>query len=237
MDTPAPMLYTNTSTSFCSSDSIILLTAGTHNFQWFKDGILIDSEKSNLLVVKTAGTYSIKILNKGCLSRESEKVTTTVKPSPSRPIITLKDNVLFSSAFSGNQWYLNDSLIPGATGAEYRPLANGKYSVQATESGCSSMLSESFAFVTTSIPASPTGRVLVVSPNPVQGGFLTIQNANNTDKMQVKVIDIYGRRVGAIGEFKDRFRLDMIGLSKGVYFLLITNQRTREEVKRKFILH
>jgi hypothetical protein len=236
MDTAAPQLYTNTSTSFCSSDSIFLLTAGTNNFQWFKDGNIIDSGKSNILVVKTAGTYSVRTLNKGCLSRESQKVTTTVKLSPSRPIITLKDNVLFSSAFSGNQWYLNDTLIAGANGGEYRPLANGKYSVKVTEGGCSSAMSEAFAFVTTSIPGSPYGKALVISPNPVHGGHLTIQYENNNDKMQVKVIDVYGRQVGGIGEFKDRLRLDMTGISKGVYFLLIINQRTGEEVKRNFIL-
>jgi hypothetical protein len=234
VDTAAPLLYTNTTPSFCSSDSIFLLTSGTNNFQWFKDVKLIDSGKSNILVVKTAGAYSVRTLNKGCLSNESQKLFTTVKPSPSKPVISLRDNLLHSSALAGNQWYLNDSIIPGATAPEYKPLTNGNYTVRATDGGCASSMSAAFAYVTTSIQPIPGPNNLTIGPNPVRS-ILYVSYVNNKNKMEIEILDAMGKTIIPIAEFIDIYKLDMSRFSKGVYFVRILNSKGSVSFSRKII--
>jgi hypothetical protein len=71
-------------------------------------------------------------------------VTITVGSCPSQPTITENDDdQLESSAVSGNQWLRNGSAIPGATGQTYDPGdIPGKYTVQVTQNGCSSVVSD-----------------------------------------------------------------------------------------------
>ena len=66
-------------------------------------------------------------------------MTGVVLPLPPVPTITQNLNTLTSSSPTGNQWYLNGVLIPGATGQNYTITLNGTYTVVVTDAnGCSS---------------------------------------------------------------------------------------------------
>ena len=60
-----------------------------------------------------------------------------------KPVITRSGDVLWSSAPTGNQWYLNGVAIPGAIDNGWSPRATGSYTVQATQNGCTSPMSDS----------------------------------------------------------------------------------------------
>ncbi|HTI92315.1 MAG TPA: YCF48-related protein [Puia sp.] len=60
-----------------------------------------------------------------------------------KPVITRSGDVLWSSAVTGDQWYLNGVAIPGATDNGWSPRATGSYTVQSTQNGCTSPMSDS----------------------------------------------------------------------------------------------
>ena len=62
----------------------------------------------------------------------------TVTPKPETPVVDSNGFVLTSSASTGNQWYRDGVLIPGATGQQYTVTENGFYWTVVTINGCSS---------------------------------------------------------------------------------------------------
>lgn len=60
-----------------------------------------------------------------------------------KPVVTRSGDVLWSSAPTGNQWYLNGVAIPGAIDNGWSPRETGSYAVQATQNGCTSLMSDS----------------------------------------------------------------------------------------------
>ena len=71
----------------------------------------------------------------------SNDLFVTVNTTPSAPTIAQSGATLTSSVSSGNQWYLNGNLIPGATAQIYTATQNGTYTVAVTSNGCTSAAS------------------------------------------------------------------------------------------------
>lgn len=116
----------------------------------------------------SAGTFYYYFYNwivkEGCSSNRIP-VEGVILPNPAVPTIAPQWNTLTSSSPSGNQWYLNGVLIPGATGQVYVATQSGNYTVVVTDAnGCTATSLPSF---TTSISDGPDGSSFVVYPNPV----------------------------------------------------------------------
>src|SRR5207245_6432750 len=92
----------------------------------------------------TSGDYNVIVTASGCPSAPSSNTSVTVNPIPSAPTIsgTLAfcsgdSTTLFSDSVTGNQWYLNNSIIGGATSNNYNVTAAGSYTVTYTDNnGC-----------------------------------------------------------------------------------------------------
>lgn len=115
--------------------------------------------------VTTFSALSIAAYNV-CDTGQVRTFSATVNALPARPAISTRgDTVLVSSVASGNLWFLNGTLISGATGQLYRPLAAGQYTVQVTQNGCVSPLSEPYNRIVTAVddPMLPDIRTF---PNP-----------------------------------------------------------------------
>jgi CubicO group peptidase (beta-lactamase class C family) len=83
-----------------------------------------------------------------------------------QPTITFNGNQLQSSYQNGNQWYLNDTLIIGATNQFITPTQSGNYSVKYTsEEGCE-IFSNKFNYIVTGINEYPNQSTFSIFPNP-----------------------------------------------------------------------
>ena len=104
--------------------------------------------------------YDIQLKSPGCASTSRQVVTVT------KPVITQNGITLNSSAASNNQWYLNGTLIIGATGQTYLPTLSGNYQVEVTLSNGCVAQSDNFAYVI--LPTNPGDNDigLTVFPNP-----------------------------------------------------------------------
>lgn len=142
----------------------------------------------------------------------------TVNALPATPTITATATLLTASSVSGNQWFLNGTLLSGATGQTYQPLAAGAYTVQTTANGCSSFQSASYTFIVTAVddPGMPDVQVF---PNPVTSFFSVINSSRHP--VQIQLYSMRGQLVLTAEQIMGNQRVAIDQLATGYYILKI----------------
>nr|MBA3706625.1 T9SS type A sorting domain-containing protein [Bacteroidota bacterium] len=131
-----------------------------------------------------------------------------------------------SSATSGNQWYLNGGLIPGATGQSYTPVQNGSYTVVVTGGNGCTASSVPYNMSSVGIAGQQKDSEITIYPNPASEK-LFIQSSEKIKT--IKCVDYLGQLV----DFKRTANtIDISALPQGVYFLTITNEKGNSETKK-----
>lgn len=128
---------------------------------------------------------------------DTSSVVVRVLPGPAAPTVTRSGAVLSSSALTGNQWYRDNVLLPGATSRTLTATTNGAYSVTATVTtgvtSCTSPMSAALT-VLSAIRPQP-GTSLSVAPNPTPDGRLQVTLTGYAQPVTLTVFDALGRRV------------------------------------------
>jgi len=144
---PAPKINTNGEPpNICEGENILLTSNYSIGNQWYKNDTAITGSIQSDLVVSNSGRYTCKTTLNGCVSSSSNEIIVSVHTKPGTPIISQQENELKSSSNQGNQWYLNNMIIPGAVNAYFSPQVSGYYAVQVTLNNCSSLVSNSYEF-------------------------------------------------------------------------------------------
>jgi hypothetical protein len=199
----APNVTANGNPTFCSGGSLLLNsnTPPGSQCQWYQNGTIIPGANGVNYLVTSAGNYSVTVTVNGCTSVQSLALTITITPSPTTPAITASGNTSFctggnvtliSNAASGNQWYLNGSVILGATNLSYTAIVTGNYTVTSTANGCTSPQSVPVMVTVNPIPATPT---IVANGNTTfcSGGGVTLSsNAGNGNQWFQNNIPVTG---------------------------------------------
>ncbi|MBV9988820.1 MAG: S8 family peptidase [Chitinophagaceae bacterium] len=137
--------------------------------------------------------YDMRINTQSCISDRVAVVANTINA----PTISLVNDTLVSSAASGNQWYLNDTAINGATAQKYKPTKNGSYKVVVTDAlGCQKT-SNAISYVLTAIDPTIAAREinLMVSPNPNNGVFNLSFEVTTKADLNIDLLSSSGQRV------------------------------------------
>jgi hypothetical protein len=100
----------------------------------------------------------------------SPNFAVTVNPIPTTPDISLSYYTFTSSAPQGNQWYFNNTMIPGANAQTYIADQSGNYHVVVTLNGCPSLPSNVIEVFITGISTLSSGSFRVY-PVPSDGRF------------------------------------------------------------------
>jgi len=172
--------------------------------------------------VSSSGNYSVTTNSGGC-STSSDATKVTVNPLPSIPTISANGAVLTSSSADNNQWYLNGSIISGATSQDYTMTTLGTYTVVVTnDNGCSA----------SSIPYNTTDDDFIIYPNPNDGQF-RIQKPATMQIIELKIYNMFGHLMyqSKTGETN----LNLQGLNGGAYVLEIKTGGKTYKAK-KFIV-
>lgn len=172
--------------------------------------------------------YDLSIKNNSCASARAPIVPTTA----TAPVITQNGNDLSSNSASGNQWYLNGSVIPGATAQNYTAVASGIYTVRTTTGGCT-LASNEINLVLTAIPnVDPSQIGLTVSPNPAPAGQFNLQFETTTRaNLDISLINTVGQKVyqkhtaGFSGRYSQMINPGK--LAPGIYYLQVVHDRKR----------
>ncbi len=165
-------------------------------------------------------------------------VSQTFCINPSKPTITvdLTDVAkpkLTSSSATNNQWYLNETLITGASGNEYVVKDQGLYTLKVTVDGCPSPISESKTFVITGDIKTKTFQGVKLYPNPVQD-LLTIQlhGFKENEEVSVMLIDGIGKIINRqIGQGGQDLNVDVRSYNTGTYYIMMTQGATKQNAR------
>jgi len=131
--------------------------------------------------------YDVQLKSPGCASASRQAVPVT------KPVITQNGTTLSSSAAANNQWYLNGTLIPGATSQTYLPTQSGNYRVDVSlANGCIAQ-SDDFAYVI--LPANPGENDigLTVFPNPASTQLYVLFAAKSAVNVNLSLINAIGK--------------------------------------------
>jgi len=115
-----------------------------------------------------------------------------VNPVPATPVITQHGDTLTSSAATGNQWYLDGAIIPGATGKQHIAVYAGTYTVVVTLSDCSSLPSNGILVLPVGINAERSGRTFDIYPNPSTGEFNIKVQSLKSEEFNIEIYNNLG---------------------------------------------
>lgn len=232
----APAITVSGTLDLCLGDSVVLTSSAVTGNQWHKNAVPISGSNGQSLTVKEAGSYSVNTTAGNITSGLSLPANVTVKPLPITPVISLDgSNNLVSSAATGNQWYLSNSPILGATAQTYKPASSGLYKVQTTQNGCTSAFSTAFNYTLTAIEDLGNGRFINVIPNPVQDYLIVSFNLGVSPTVSVQVIGLDGKILIKKEQVKNNERIRCKELPAGIYFIRVINQREKVKVQFKIV--
>lgn len=231
--------FTASASSTCTPSTVTYTNASTGSnmsYQWtFPGGTPASSTLENPTVTyNTGGTYNatLVVTNSGGTDTYTLTNAVTVNQTPPTPVITDINGVLNSSATSGNQWYANGTLIPGATSQTYTPSSGGSiYTVVVTENACSS--SPSNAIVSTVGNEEIENLSLQVFPNPSSGEYTLTWNHNN--QAQVRVLDMQGRVVKDFGKLNTGNKISIQEFAEGMYLIDLRTDKENHILKIQLV--
>jgi hypothetical protein len=173
-----------------------------------------------------------------CGTGTPSTMAVTVNTKPATPVITQNINILSSDAPTGNQWYRDGILIPGAVEQTYTILQDGTYTDIVTLNGCSSEVSNSIVVIHTGL-ANPDVQVVNVYPNPSNGSFWLTINTPGTTVYEMEILNSFGAvvyqsdKLQVNGTFKQYF--DLQDLSSGMYTLMLRSDS--QKIVKKIVIN
>jgi len=151
----------------------------------------------------------------------------TVNSTPPAPVITLAGSVISSNAASGNQWYRNLTLIPGATYQQITPTEYGVYTDEVTLNGCASGMSNSIYYLPTGIGDNKATN-LTVYPNPSDGSFTVEIPSTLSGNYDIRVFNAIGLKTMELKNLSGTLprTIDLRPVKSGVYLIELQSSST-----------
>jgi hypothetical protein len=217
----AASISANGPTAFCAGQSTVLSAGSTMaGYQWYWNGLPLAGETDSLLTATTAGSYRVGTTSADGCSALSAPLAVVVNALPATPVVSYSNvaNWLLSSAPSGNQWYRNGVLIPGADSTVWQPLQNGIYTVEVTNADGCTAVSSPYNYVNLGLENGANALNLRVQPNPASDRAILVAS-QPLDGAVASVVDALGRVVwsGAWPADAAQMNLNVSHWAKGMY--------------------
>ncbi|MFZ4708191.1 MAG: T9SS type A sorting domain-containing protein, partial [Bacteroidales bacterium] len=164
--------------------------------------------------------------NNLCGNGSTADLAITLTAIPATPVVTINGTILSSSAPTGNQWYFQGTMIPGATSQTYQATQAGWYSTIVTINNCTSSTSNSINVLMVGQQELMKAEVNIY-PVPNDGSF-TVSITSESEEtfsisvftnMGVQILEVKGIHVN--GHF-EQF-IDLRPVPNGIYNVAIRN--------------
>ena len=206
-------LSSNSHTDIICREKKIHLSVSSHTgdkLQWYRDNEeLTEYEDSTSILADRPGKYYVKSPNISDMLFLSD--TVNIQSTDVQPFITIKDDTLFSSFTSGNQWCLDGIPMANERGNWIKPHARGSYSIVVKNKYCVSQSSLPYIYDILVYPIPTTGKI-------------TIRCGTTSEKLDIEVYDINGRII-----LRDNMEVEKsinLAARKGIDFLKLLRNET-----------
>jgi len=221
-----PVIQATPSPNFCQGGSATITVINPCTgctFTWTPGG-----QTGASINTSTAGNFLVSASD-NCGQTASSPVTITVFPSPAIPTISINGNMLFTTAASSYQWYLNGNPIPGATLQTYQPTQAGSYSVEIGDVNNCTSTSTPVVFTPTSLDTQlgNNGSILSLYPNPAKD-YLEVVLIGRKETETLIILNVLGEIVREIkispSGSESIFRINTSEIPSGNYLLGIQGE-------------
>ncbi|MGA2297661.1 MAG: T9SS type A sorting domain-containing protein, partial [FCB group bacterium] len=113
---------------------------------------------------------------------------------------------------------------PGDTSQSINATQNGKYSVQATQDSCHSLMSDVFDFVLTGVYDVTFNNPIFIYPNPAESRLSIVSNSV-VPLGTIEIFNILGTKVFSREESNKWAEVDISTLQSGIYLIKIGDYR------------
>lgn len=225
-----PMVY------ICEGESAVIQASGGSTF-WQTNGTTYNwyTTASGGTPFHTGSTYTtppltasavyfVETVVSGFTSVRSAAVV-GVSAAPAPPTITIIGNTLISSASTGNQWYRNNLVIPGATAQAYTITQSGYYAVENSQLGCTVISADTLVLWSALEEMTVEGNWSLY-PNPGDGNFTLQQLQPENGPSEITVTDMPGKTILSMQTNATKASVDLHAQPPGMYFIHIRNGET-----------
>ncbi|MFH1051763.1 MAG: T9SS type A sorting domain-containing protein [bacterium] len=181
------------SPGYCKNDSVrVTASLGFSVYEW-SNGLT-----GRTIYISTPGLCWVKgIASNGC-EKTSDEIYFSELDDPPAPTIDQNGNLLSANSgevvVSAYKWFLNDSLIKGATKKEYLIKEDGLYKVEITDiNGCKA-ISENISFIV-GIEDYSSADIFNIYPNPSEGDFNIVISYDEVTNAEIRVANIFGTNI------------------------------------------
>jgi hypothetical protein len=168
----------------------------------------------------------------------SPNFAVTVNPIPPTPVVTNTGTTLHSSAATGNQWFDQSGLIPGATAQTYVATQYGYYWDVVTLNGCSSDTSNRVLIILIGIDPHSSS-VINLYPVPNEGMFNVSIITASDETFSISVYNSLGIKIYEEGKVIVNGSLnkviDLRPVPNGVYTVIFEN--SQNQVVKKIVVN
>lgn len=185
--------------------------------------IIVDFSTSAL-----SGNVSV-IGSNSCGSGDMSQLPVIVKEKPETPLISQNGHTLLSDAPSGNQWFDQSGLIPGANEPEYIVTWDGDYYTIVTLNDCASDPSNMLTVIVSGVSENELMNSVQVYPNPFTNE-LTIELSNNNVPVKYQILNSSGMAV-MNGRITGKYVISTNNLTNGIYLLRFEGSNAPSAVK------
>lgn len=194
-------------------------------FQWYINNSLVTGSASTHTFSPLAADaiYCVMTSNANCITNpvvHSDTVSIVVTDTP-QVSISLSNGILSSSIASGNQWYKDGVLIPGATNQTYAPAENGNYYVVVTTNGCSGTSNRVNVDGLSLNELRLSADDLKLYPNPATNS-INVANKSNLRMKSIQVTNVLGQQLKSFEVNEKRFTINVSDLPDGIYQVIIS---------------
>jgi endonuclease/exonuclease/phosphatase family metal-dependent hydrolase len=193
--------------------------------------VTVNGSQASIAAAGKASITASQLGNENYLAAEA--VTREFCIKPAKPIVTVSFGsgtaTLSSDAVTGNQWFLNGTIIEGAINSNYTTSVAGSFKTQVTIETCVSEFSNETPIVITG--DLTTTASISVYPNPTTGKHIYITGVE-TEVNECIVVDLLGREIKLpLEKANMEHQLNIESFSEGIYLLKIPQANTVKQIR------
>ncbi len=240
---PIPSVSASGSLSFCSGDSVILVSTPADSYLWS------DASINDTLIVFDAGTYNVTTTNTdACLgvgTSTNSVVVVNASPTAMGTQTTSGNISTFlttgSTGATSYSWDFGDGTNSSQTAPVHAYAGNGSYTVVLT--AISGTCTDEYTFtVSISVGLDEMNLFENISlyPNPVQDEAHLILELNDNANVEVLIFDMSGKIVssvfnGQISSGRNEIKINTNELENGMYYTRISTGTSIKTIKMNVI--